>query len=127
MASTSPRHLPSPDLVERGRLAFEAGRYFEAVSHWEVAWREELGTRRRLLQGLMQAAGAYHKRGLGEPRGMVKLLQLAMDQIGPLPDAFDGLRLELFRDGLRRSWGEAIGWSTGGPRPAADARLARVD
>jgi hypothetical protein len=113
--------------VERGRLAFEAGQHLEAVGHWELAWREEFGASRQLLQGLMQAAGAYRKQELAEPIGMIKLLLLAIERVGPIPDGFAGLRLDDLRAGLERSRREAIIWVAGGPRPGPAAPLGRID
>ena len=113
-------------LLEVGRLAFEAGLYFNAVVHWEQAWREELGPERRLLQGLMQAAGAYHKLELGQATGTLKLLALAIEQLGPLPDGFGGLRLGPFRAGLLRSRREVVAWAVGGSHPRPAPSLARA-
>jgi predicted metal-dependent hydrolase len=111
--------------VESGRAAFEAGRYLQAVLHWEQAWREESGPARPLLQGLMQAAGAYRKQEMAEPLGMFKLLLLAIEKVGPVPDGFLGLDLDGFRAGLERSRKEAITWVAGGPRPGPAGTLAR--
>jgi hypothetical protein len=111
--------------VESGRAAFESGRYLQAVFHWEQAWRQESGQARQLLQGLMQAAGAYRKQELAEPLGMFKLLLLAIEKVGPLPDGFLGLGLDGFRSGLERSRKEAICWVAGGPRPCPAATLGR--
>jgi hypothetical protein len=113
-------------LVESGRVAFEAGRYLQAVFHWEQGWREESGAARQLLQGLMQAAGAYRKQELAEPLGMFKLLLLAIEKLGPLPDGFLGLGLDDFRAGLERSRKEAIIWVAGGPRSGPAATLPRL-
>lgn len=122
----SHRHFERLDLLlERGRLAFELGLYLDAVAAWEEAWRQEYGPARQLLQGLMQAAGAYHKRRLEQPLGMVKLLALALERLDPIPDGFGGLRLDSFRDGLERSRREAVTWVTGGPGPGPAASLAR--
>jgi hypothetical protein len=111
--------------VESGRAAFEAGRYLQAVFHWAQAWREETGPARLLLQGLIQAAGAYRKQEMAEPLGMIKLIFLAIEKIGPLPDGFLGLGLDDFRAGLERSRKEAICWVAGGPRPGPAATLRR--
>ena len=122
----SHHHLERLDLLlERGRLAYELGLYFDAAAAWELAWREEFGPARQLLQGLIQAAGAYHKRRLEQPLGMVKLLALALERLDPIPDGFGGLRLNLFRNGLERSRREAVAWVTGGPCPGPAASLTR--
>ena len=111
--------------VERGRLAFEDGHYLDAAAFWEGGWHAERGPPRRLLQGLIQAAGAYDKRRQRRPAGMVKLLSLSLEQLGPLPDGFGGLRLDAFRNGLKRSLMEAYTWSAGGPLPGPAPSLGR--
>jgi predicted metal-dependent hydrolase len=123
----SHQHLERLDLLlERGRLAFELGLYLDAAAAWEVAWRQEFGPARQLLQGLIQAAGAYHKRRLEQPLGMVKLLAFALERLDPIPDGFGGLRLDAFREGLERSRREAVAWATGGPAPGPVASLLRA-
>ena len=112
-------------LLERGRLAYQAGRWIDAVAHWEKAWRDEDGAARQLLQGLMQAAGAYQKRDAGERLGMMKLLSLAIERLEPLPNSFGGVALDTFRAGLERSWNEGLRWATGGPPPGPAASLLR--
>jgi hypothetical protein len=110
-------------LVECGRVSFEAGRYLQAVIHWEQAWREESGPARQLLQGLMQAAAAYRKQEMAESLGMFKLLLLAIEKVDPIPNGFLGLAVDDFRIGLERSRKEAIAWVAGGPRPGPAAPL----
>jgi hypothetical protein len=112
--------------VENGRAAFEAGRYLQAVFHWEQAWREESGITRQLLQGLMQAAGAYRKQEMAESLGMFKLLLLTIEKVAPIPNGFLGLGLDDFRTGLERSRKEAIAWVAGGTRPGPAAPLLRL-
>jgi predicted metal-dependent hydrolase len=126
MALCENRYQRLIHLVECGRVAFEAGRYLQAVFHWEQSWREESGPTRQLMQGLMQAAGAYRKLELAQPLGMFKLLLLAIERIGPIPDGFAGLRLDDFRAGLERSRREAIFWVAGGVPPGRPAPLQRV-
>lgn len=110
--------------LERGRILFTSGRFFEAHETWEAAWRTESGLTRRLLQGLIQAAAAYHKMAVQrQPRGMALLLERALAQVGPIPDGFAGLELDRFRAGLARSLREARAWLEGGPPPSGPAPL----
>jgi predicted metal-dependent hydrolase len=112
------------EALERGRELYAAGRFFEAHAAWDVAWREESGTMRRLLQGLIQAAGAYHKMAVQrQPRGMTRLLAMALDRLQPIPDGFAGLRLDRFRAALVQSREEAFAWYSGGPAPSGPAPL----
>jgi predicted metal-dependent hydrolase len=126
MALSENRHERMLQLLENGRRSFDTGRYLEAVAHWELAWREEYGATRQLLQGLMQAAGAYRKMQLGHPQGMHKLIVLAQGKLRPIPDGFAGLRLDLFLSGLERSRLQAAAWLAGGERPDTAAALRRA-
>jgi hypothetical protein len=125
MALTERRTDELDILLERGRLAYQAGRWVDAVAHWEKAWRSEVGGTRQLLQGLMQAAGAYQKRDAGHRLGMMKLLSLAIERLDLLPGSYGGVALDRFRSGLDRSWNEGLRWSTGGPAPESTAPLLR--
>ncbi len=50
--------------LEEGRVAFNAGRYFEAHEHWEDVWHAPVGIERVRVQGLIQiAAGLHHLQG----------------------------------------------------------------
>ena len=124
MALSHTRLVATEEALEQGREAFAAGRFFEAHAHWEEAWRLESGTHRRLLQGLIQAAAAYHKMSVQRhPAGMVKLLDRALEQLRGIPDGFAMLQLDRLRTGLVRSRDEALAWCSGGPSPAGPAPL----
>lgn len=123
MASSIGRAELVAAALERGRVEFAAGRWFSAHEAWEVAWRLEDGPRRRLLQGLIMAAGAYQKMAAGQPRGMVLLLERALERLAPLPDGLAGLELDRFRAGIAWSLREARAWLRGAPPPAGPAPL----
>lgn len=111
-------------ILERGREEFAMGRFYEAHVAWLQAWRVAEGPSRQLLQGLIQAAGAYLKMSRGrQPIGMTVLLDLALERLDPLPGDYLGLDLEGFRRGLRRSRQEAVAWRAGGPVPSGPAHL----
>jgi predicted metal-dependent hydrolase len=110
-------------LLEQGRVHYACGRFFQAHEAWAMAWREECGSVRLLLQGLILAAAAYHKMGAEEPVGMSILLERALDRLEHLPDGLIGLELDRFRDGLARSLHEALVWRAGGPSPSGPAPL----
>lgn len=114
-------------LLERGRVQFVAGRFVEAHEIWEAAWRAESGDRRRLLQGLIFAAGAYQKLAQGQPSGMSRLLALALDRLAGIPDGPFGLDLPRFRSGLGASLVEAARWLSGGPAPSGPAPLGVLE
>jgi predicted metal-dependent hydrolase len=110
--------------LERGRILFTTGRFFEAHQTWEEAWRAETGPLRRLLQGLIMAAAAYHKMAAQrQPRGMALLLERSLELLGPIPDGFCGLELDRFRAGLEWSLHEGRAWLEGAPPPSGPAPL----
>jgi predicted metal-dependent hydrolase len=50
------------DSLALGARLFDAGEFFEAHEAWEQHWRRASDeTERRLLQGLIQVAAAFHK------------------------------------------------------------------
>lgn len=61
----APCPQPLPEDVLRGLACFNAGEYFEAHEHLELAWRVEKGLIRELYRGILQVGvGYYHlKRG----------------------------------------------------------------
>lgn len=124
MDPTSERLARTGEALERGRELYAAGRFFEAIEAWDRAWRAESGAMRRLLQGLIQGAAAYHKMAVQrQPRGMTRLLAMALERLQPIPDGFAGLRLDRFRAGLVQSREEAFAWYSGGPAPSGPAPL----
>ena len=55
------------DLLERGILLFNSGKYYEAHEVWEDLWRLTKGPLKVSYQGLIQAAvGMYHLSNLNE-------------------------------------------------------------
>ena len=123
MALSLERMTRTADALELGRVRYAAGQFFEAHAVWEEAWRLESGLPRRLLQGLIMAAGAYHKMAARQPRGMVLLLERALERLAPIPEGFEGLELERFRAGLASSLEEARAWLDGAPPPSGPAPL----
>lgn len=110
--------------LERGRILYNAGRYFEAHEAWEAAWIVEDGEPRLLLQGLIQVAAGYlkavaHRR----PGGAARLLAAGLGKLAPLPDGFAGLSLASFRDRVGRSLAEVRRWIAG-DRTGIDPSLA---
>ena len=126
MASEQAWHEVVGAELEQGRVAFVSGRYFGAHRAWLEPWRAASGCRRALLQGLIQAAGAYLKLRRGNPAGMAILLDRALERLDTLPAELCGLDLEGFRAGLRRSRVEATAWRGGGPVPCGPAWLGRA-
>jgi len=124
MALSMSRLERSAVALEAGRIHYVSGRFFEARVAWEEAWHGETDPMRRLLQGLIMAAGAYHKLAHGQPAGMCALLERALERLAPFQEGFAGLELDRFRAGLERSLVEARAWSAGAMAPSGPASLA---
>jgi len=124
MALSLGRMERSATALERGRVLFTSGHFFEAHQTWQEAWRGESGVMRRLLQGLIMAAAAYHKMAAQRhPRGMTLLLERSLGLLGPIPEGFCGLELDRFRTGLEWSLQEGRAWLDGAPPPSGPAPL----
>ena len=67
--------------LERGRILFNAGRYFEAHEVWEEAWLVERTEARVLLQGLIQVAAGCLKAGEGNATGCAWLLAAGLEKL----------------------------------------------
>ncbi len=105
------------ELLARGRALFDAGRYFDAHDAWEEVWREEAGSDRTALQGLIQVAAGLHKASLGEARGCVRLLEAGLSRLAE-PDLDP--ELQRFARETRATLEEARRWERGeADRPAS--------
>ncbi len=121
----------TPALLERGRVLFNEGRYFEAHEVWEEAWLEEVEEIRTLLQGLIQIAAALLKASRGErPSGCAQLVAAGRTKLAPLPGTLAGLDLIAFRRAIERFDAAAEPWFKGGaagpPAPDVFPRLGRA-
>jgi hypothetical protein len=109
---------------ERGRILFNAGRFFEAHEVWEEAWMVERGDVRTALQGLIQIAAGYYKAQGDQPAPCARLLEAGLSKLaagrladGGFPD------LETFAAGVRENLVAARRWKGGhaaGVGPAPD-------
>jgi hypothetical protein len=87
------------EALDAGARAFDAGAYWEAHEIWETRWREERDeSERRLLQGLIQIAAAFHHlvvRGDGE--AATRLFAKGLAKLEAVPPDVD---LAAFRAGV---------------------------
>jgi len=100
--------------LERGRVLFNSGRFFEAHEAWEQAWLGEEGTIRTLLQGLIQVAAGLLKASRAErASGCAQLLAAALDKLEPLAPDLAGLDLVSFRRSVEAFQTAAAPWLEG--------------
>lgn len=88
--------------LEAARRLFDAGEYFACHDLLEVYWRRESGAEKLFLQGLIQAAAAYHKRKQGGLTGYEYLLGRARENLASAPPErrawVDAFLIELGKD-----------------------------
>lgn len=86
-------------LVE-GRALFEQGSFFAAHEAFEEGWKLAHGDERKVLQVLVLWSAALHKHGRGEQKGASLLLENALERVGSVAEAFDGLEVDELREAL---------------------------
>jgi uncharacterized protein len=91
------------DALARGAELFDCGAFFEAHEAWEERWRVEMDeTQRRLLQGLIQIAAAFHKLfAIGSAASASRLLVRGMAKLDACPANVGDIDVAAFRDGVR--------------------------
>jgi predicted metal-dependent hydrolase len=91
----------------RGVALFNRGAFFESHEVFEDAWRDAPEPERKFLQGLIQAAVAFHHHGRGNPKGARSLLGRALENLAPFPGEFGGLELGPLRQSIA-DWQQAL-------------------
>lgn len=94
--------------LEAARTLFDAGRYFECHELLEEVWMRSSGAEKSFVQGLIQAAAAYHKLGQGGRPGYDYLLGRARENLAKAPPE-------------RRAWAQRFSTELGNPFPRMPA------
>lgn len=114
--------------LDSGRRRFEAGAFHAAYEAWEDGWRQTIGLERRVLQVLVLWSDALEHHEQGKELTANRLLLRALERLGEVGDAFDGIDIDSLREGLVTSlehaqapWSEAARpvWPDSGPANAA--------
>jgi predicted metal-dependent hydrolase len=107
------------ECLAEGVTLFNAGQWYEAHEVWEVAWRQESGERRWLLQGLILVAAGCLQREAGRAEGARTLFTRALGRLEPLPSIYEGVDVGALLPQVRqwREGGElaqpVVAWSPG--------------
>ena len=88
----------------RGIRLFNQARFWEAHEAWEAVWLRHPEDGRFFIQGLIQAAAAYHQLRRRIYRGFLIHLRRAQDRLVLFPDVF----LAVDVAGLRKAISEAL-------------------
>jgi uncharacterized protein len=99
---------------QRGIQLFNRGAFFEAHEVLEEVWRAAPAAEKRFLQGLIQAAVAFHHHSKGNVAGARSLLVRAAKNLEGYPEGFGEIRLHLLLTSLGR-WQSAL--AEGRPTP----------
>jgi uncharacterized protein len=115
--------------LDAGRQRFEAGAFHAAHEAWESGWRQTRGPEKRVLQVLVLWSAALHHHQKGKELGANRLLLRALERLGEVGDAFDGIDIDALRERLvtslehaRTAWSEATkpAWPDGGGMHAGE-------
>ena len=98
---------PMRDQLAPGIALFNDGDFYACHDTIEEIWLQESSDRQPFLQGLIQAAVAFHHYEHGKWGAARSMLQMAIDKLSPFPDPFDGLETANLLDALR-SWKSAL-------------------
>jgi predicted metal-dependent hydrolase len=87
----------------RGARLFDAGAFFDAHEAWEERWLVETNeTQRRLLQGLIQIAAAFHKLVvMGAADSASRLFARGLAKLDASAAKIAGMSVSAFRDAVR--------------------------
>ena len=97
-----------------GIKLFNSAEFFEAHEVLEDVWRAAPATDKKFLQGLIQAAVAFHHHSTGNAVGARSLLARAQRNLSAYPAEFKGIHLEALLGSLAR-WQQAL--QDGQPAP----------
>jgi predicted metal-dependent hydrolase len=102
-APSAPPRVTTMDALVRGARLFDEGAFFAAHEAWEKPWLDETDEKvRRLLQGLIQVAAAFHKLFVtGSVEPAQRLLAKGLAKLDACPASLIGVDVAAFRDAAR--------------------------
>lgn len=93
-------------LFEKGRLAFNAGEYYDAHEYWEELWSEYQLSDRIFIQGLIQMAVGYFHLTNDNLRGARSLFAKALPKLEQAPANQRDMNVDELRSGIRMTMEE---------------------
>jgi predicted metal-dependent hydrolase len=112
------------DGYHRGIRHFNAREFYDAHEVWEDVWRESHGLEKRFLQGLIQAAVAFHHHSTGNVAGAGSLMERAHKNLAACPVNFGGIGVSSLLESLEH-WRTSL--ARGGATPAHPLIASRED
>jgi predicted metal-dependent hydrolase len=95
------------DGYHRGIRLFNAREFYDAHEVWEDVWRESEGLEKRFLQGLIQAAVAFHHHSTGNVAGAFSLMERGRRNLTACPDEYGGICVSALLESLGQ-WRTAL-------------------
>lgn len=83
-----------------GIRLFNERSFYDAHEVWEDVWRESAGMEKQFLQGLIQAAVAFHHHSTGNVAGACSLMLRARKNLAGCGEEFGGIRVASLVDAL---------------------------
>lgn len=99
--------IVNADGYQRGIRLFNAREFYDAHEVWEDVWRESEGLEKRFLQGLIQAAVAFHHHSTGNVVGACSLMERGRKNLAACPQDFRGIRVAVLLESLGQ-WRAAL-------------------
>ena len=110
---TLPRSLLHENF-KRGLDLFNRAHFFDAHEALEDVWRKAPASQKKLFQGLVQVALAFHHYSTGNRVGMKSVMGRAMRNMAEARETFSGIRVQPLLETLA-AWREAL--DQGSPLP----------
>jgi predicted metal-dependent hydrolase len=99
---------PPPALFYKGVEQFNRGAFWHAHETWEEVWRETAYPLRLFYYGLIKAAVGFEHVGRRHQRSAVSQFRAAIENLGPFPAEFQGVRMGLLLGELE-AWLPRVG------------------
>ena len=93
---------------QRGIRLFNTREFYDAHEVWEDVWRECEGLEKKFLQGLIQAAVAFHHHSTGNVAGAYSLMERSRKNLAACPNEYGGVRVGELVEALAQ-WRAALG------------------
>lgn len=113
--------MDGDDKFQRGVSLFNCGEFFSAHEIWEELWLTESEPEKTFLQGLIQAAAAFHHFTRGNVDGMQSLLAAAAVKLRRSPPEYRSIDVARLREDIV-FWARELGR---GHNPGRD-KLPRI-
>lgn len=92
---------------ERGLELFNAREFYDCHDTIEEIWLQEASTEQPFLQGIIQAAVAFHHHQQGKLGAARSMLRLAIEKLQPYPEFHQGVAVHTLLKDLR-DWEQVL-------------------